>query len=824
MSVKFTQNSVSLKNKTTNQFLPIGVFVSEGDKSITEINNFANSKKTEVVNTLENKKNEVLNSMPENYMTLDAAIKKAVTSEKLTTLPELKLPLDEVKQAITISGNNASQKVTDTMNIATDEVNIVKDRAKQEISDLKGSIPSDYSALSDRVNELASVDVDNTKINNEYVKLVGKKMNFNWVIGTDTLSTGTTSVLKSGKRLWSEYIMVDAAQDFDVIVMGRIKCGVAYYDYSYNFLGYSNYTTSSTISKVALQAINKFNQSAGYIRVVLGKIDDKDIVQSDINEMTKMFYIKNSYGSLIDNYVTINGTSLIEDIYNAGYLITNVGIGNTISGDESDIIGYAYKVMDCSEGDEFIITGTTLDDECRLWAFVDENNILLSVANSKLSATRLRIKAPSGAKKIVCDFKCGYNIEFYKVDDTSIEKLVYKLSFNFVTPERYGAIGDGVNDDTSAFASIPEGSYILGNINSIYKIDKIKFTNCVVENCNFTHSSYKAGTTEETKRTYMINAYETTFRNCSFASTCDQIPYLDSSTTGKASNVVAIISKDNTTNIVESCKFYNCFGISLSNSNIKISNSNLKCEMGIYADGTSSVTMNNTNITVLNTPLSNYYHALYIPQFDSFNANECTFEMQSGNTNCGNLVHFYSPNVSTYTTNKAYFNNCTFKGMKNLFRLYIKTIFSNCIIETTEVNSSETLILATSKSLYESIFTDCKFNLMSCRFNVNSVFVKNSDIIMIDGTLYQGTDNKPNYFSDCNIYLGNYNIMLNGRVDDANKITYWINCKFYSNKTTVGIKDFANQSVFKAMNCYSFGNYDALNKTNSSSVDGFTVV
>lgn len=443
MAIKLMHNAVSLKHEATNKYLPIGVFTSDGDKTITEINKFAQETKTETINAIEDKKNKTLKSIPDDYKTLDAAVKKTLTSEKLTELPELKTPLDEVKQAITTTGNKVKQEVTDT---GTQNIKAINAAGES----VKNSLPSAYTELETRVDELVSVNSNLSLLSGNYMKLTGNRNTFNWTIGNDTTesSDGTTSILKTGKKIWSEYIRVDSVQDFNVITRG-VKLTIAYYDYRYTFLGYRNVEFSSgTIEKIALYATNKFNQNDGYFRLIVGKTNNSNITQSQIIDIAKLIYIENCYGNnLITNYSTINGTSLTDDMY-AGYIITNVGAGNTVYlGEEEDIAGYSYKVVSCSAGNEFIITGTTQNDECRLWAFLDANNILLSVADSKASVTKLKITAPTNAKKLVVNFRTGYNTELYKLDDTSVQKLasnIIKQMFHFDSNGDLSVTIDGV--------------------------------------------------------------------------------------------------------------------------------------------------------------------------------------------------------------------------------------------------------------------------------------------------------------------------------------------------------------------------------------------
>ena len=393
---------------------------------------------------------------------------------------------------------------------------------------------------------------------------------------------------------------------------------------------------------------------------------------------------------------------------------------------------------------------------------------------------------------------------------------------SYVTPEMYGAIGDGVADDTQAFNSIPSNSIIIGKSGATYRVNQVGLTNCMVYDCSFYREGYTHGDTEATKRTYMIRSYNSKFFNCSFQSVCDKKSYIQESETGVVSNVVGIVSNDYI--YCDGCKFTNCFGVSSNGAEVHILNSEMSVEMGLYADNGSEVHLHNTKINVLASSQVPVYHALYIPDFNTFDASGCTFEMQSGNANCGNAVHFYTPDTETFTENIGYFNDCEFAGQKSLFRLYIKCIFSGCRITTTEQNSTTALIVSVNKIAFASTFKDCIFRLKSCRFNTNTVYVSDSTFFLIDGTLYQGTDTTKNYFVHCIFHLGLYNIMLNGRVDNDSKITYWIDCTFYTNKSTTGIRDYDNNSVFKLHNCIAFAGYDTLYMHNSNSTADITII
>lgn len=88
MSIKLTHNAVSLKDETTQKFLPIGIFASGSDKSIKEIKDFADEKKAEAVDTItpllsemnekQSEITELIATIPDDYNELNRLVKEEI--------------------------------------------------------------------------------------------------------------------------------------------------------------------------------------------------------------------------------------------------------------------------------------------------------------------------------------------------------------------------------------------------------------------------------------------------------------------------------------------------------------------------------------------------------------------------------------------------------------------------------------------------------------------------------------------------------------------------------------------------------------------------
>jgi len=85
----------------------------------------------------------------------------------------------------------------------------------------------------------------------------------------------------------------------------------------------------------------------------------------------------------------------------SGYNITTgVAVGSTVNLSPKKISGWRYAIINCVSGDKFTINGTG-GNNGRLWAFLDSNNILLSVAVYPLTVNNLVITAPTNATKLI---------------------------------------------------------------------------------------------------------------------------------------------------------------------------------------------------------------------------------------------------------------------------------------------------------------------------------------------------------------------------------------------------------------------------------------
>jgi len=88
---------------------------------------------------------------------------------------------------------------------------------------------------------------------------------------------------------------------------------------------------------------------------------------------------------------------------------TGVGVGNVVDLTQQRIANYKSALINCSEGDFYLVNGTSGSDP-RLWAFLNSDNQVITCADVNATESWLLLIAPKGAIKLVLnqntDFPC----------------------------------------------------------------------------------------------------------------------------------------------------------------------------------------------------------------------------------------------------------------------------------------------------------------------------------------------------------------------------------------------------------------------------------
>lgn len=96
------------------------------------------------------------------------------------------------------------------------------------------------------------------------------------------------------------------------------------------------------------------------------------------------------------------------------YIATGSGsIGSSVSLAPVTFNSFRYAIVNCKEGDYFTVSGIA-GGSGRLWAFLDENNVLLSRSNITDPVALSVIQAPKNAKKVIFNVNTIYDYSFYK--------------------------------------------------------------------------------------------------------------------------------------------------------------------------------------------------------------------------------------------------------------------------------------------------------------------------------------------------------------------------------------------------------------------------
>lgn len=120
------------------------------------------------------------------------------------------------------------------------------------------------------------------------------------------------------------------------------------------------------------------------------------------------------------------------------YIVTNVGVGNVVKlTPKASTSTFRYFIHECKEGDQVIVNGQG-GNEPRLWAFIDADNILLSVAEANATAKGLRLIAPTRTAKVIINDSTGATSYIGRSNNISeqIEQLANKsIAFDSDTYE-----------------------------------------------------------------------------------------------------------------------------------------------------------------------------------------------------------------------------------------------------------------------------------------------------------------------------------------------------------------------------------------------------
>lgn len=143
------------------------------------------------------------------------------------------------------------------------------------------------------------------------------------------------------------------------------------------------------------------------------------------------------------------------------FVNTNKTIGAVISIKYISPSNCNCIIIPVQKGDTYLLTGTG-DENARLYAWIDTNNVLLSKADASITVTAQTLTAEYDGSLIV-NVNKNYNYSLKKKQVIIASESTYSLL-------DFGAVGDGLTDDTEAIQTalnyckdvyIPEGTYLF---------------------------------------------------------------------------------------------------------------------------------------------------------------------------------------------------------------------------------------------------------------------------------------------------------------------------------------------------------------------------
>lgn len=305
----------------------------------------------------------------------------------------------------------------------------------------------------------------------------------------------------------------------------------------------------------------------------------------------------------------------------------------------------------------------------------------------------------------------------------------YKMPF--ITPELYGAAGDGVTDDTTALQKTIDNSknkiivmtkeYFISKPLQI--LDKKFFK--IMGGKIITNSHTPIPNENYSKIFNILNSNNLVFENIEFVSKNDNYPYLDYyyhvDTTTLDSNMLAFnITNSNNVNIV-GCLSRECWLGSFTNvNNLTLNNcKSLEGGTGIVLTSSNDVNINNFYFEPNKTGLDQYYHAFYLNGGNDnvfFNMIDINCSSLSEEKALTDIFHFYT--TSKRINNKIIVDNVTIKDSVKTISFINNTNY----VEFNNVN----FILTTNFTNAVNYLFQISNNIKD--ININNLYITNDNL------------------------------------------------------------------------------------------------
>ena len=390
----------------------------------------------------------------------------------------------------------------------------------------------------------------------------------------------------------------------------------------------------------------------------------------------------------------------------------------------------------------------------------------------------------------------------------SADKLVLGAT-GFITPEQFGAVGDGETDDSKAFsdaiAYCAEHTIKRLLLTKTYNIKEVtvSYSGLEIYGGNIKVDPKECATGDDPdRRAFYVTGNYVTFKNVKFSSTRAYLPrlnILNNVETGLSSNVVFIDQLQGNNLVVDGCTFTCGNGVSVSagSSNRRISMLNCKhidADMALYAADVTAI-IDNCYVQFSTETDSIYYHVFYTTNMiDSQYSNIIAIAGEGCKTD---IFHFNNSAGAGGTDYGAIVSNVICRGFKFLTQLNTMdhVVFNNidgiftshfvtCWTVTAYINNS--VLVNTGNSATQACI-DCH--------ETGKIILNNCDITMANNMLFKNSGEANN----CNIKSTsskNFAIAL-GDVENASVI--YDNCKITADQSFTGSFETATV-LFK--NCY----------------------